>query len=415
MTLQHIRTGLAAVAIAAACLACASRARADAPSDSLDVRWSGPAPAAGDTLRRPFEYLWVVRTSLTNRRDVEALVARAESLGVRGLLVQVVGRGDAWYHSDLLPRPEAVREAGFDPLGTLLPLAHAAGLEVHAWMNCMLVWSAERPPVDPRHVIRAHPEWVSRLADGRPMTRLTARQRARLKLEGVFLAPGHPQVRTWLARVASELVTRYPVDGLQLDYIRLPSAATGFDPTTRAKFAFQSGVDVVRLDLVPRRDRARVDSLWADFQARQVVAAVAEIRDSVRRVRPDLPLSAAVLADTLTARRVNAQVWWEWLRDGLVDRAFVMCYAPVVQTVLDQMLGYAERFSAPSRIVPGIAVYNCPPSAAAAKIKAARALGYPAVALYSYDSLFERRSYWPLLSDLLRPDAPGAEVLEEAP
>jgi hypothetical protein len=85
------------------------------------------------------------------------------------------------------------------------------------------------------------------------------------------------------------------------------------------------------------------------------------------------------------------------VRDGLVDRVFVMSYAPSVQKVLDQLVGFAGTLGATDRVVPGIAVYNSPASTAAAKIKAARTLGYPLIALYSYDSLFTRPAYWSAL------------------
>jgi hypothetical protein len=98
-------------------------------------------------------YLWVTRSTLLDSAAIERMVARAGAARVRGLLVQVVGRGDAYYRSDLLPRAEALRGIGFDPLALALQRAHAAGLELHAWMNCALVWSAPRPPQDPRHVL----------------------------------------------------------------------------------------------------------------------------------------------------------------------------------------------------------------------------------------------------------------------
>src|SRR2546427_752980 len=76
--------------------------------------------------------LWVVRTALVQPASVDSMVERARRMGVRGLLVQVVGRGDAWYRSDLLPRPEALALAppDYDPLARVLDLAHAAGPEV---------------------------------------------------------------------------------------------------------------------------------------------------------------------------------------------------------------------------------------------------------------------------------------------
>jgi len=47
----------------------------------------------------------------------------------------------------------------------------------------------------------------------------------------VFLSPAHPRVREWIADNIKELVTRYPVDGVHLDYIRQPVVSIGNDPT----------------------------------------------------------------------------------------------------------------------------------------------------------------------------------------
>jgi uncharacterized lipoprotein YddW (UPF0748 family) len=382
----------------------ATSAPLPASTPIMPVTPSRPIPVAGVTATPDgapaVDYLWVLRNSLVEAADVPRVIARAKAMGVRGLLVQVVGRGDAWYRSDLLPAPEPMRGEGRDPLGELLPLAHAAGLEVHAWVNCCLVWSGSRSPRSPRHVLNAHPEWVARLSDGRSMTRLSARQIERLRLEGVFLAPGHPGVQRWLAEVVQELVARYPVDGVHLDYIRQPGVEVGYDPTTRSRFALEHGADPMHLDRQPPALRAHLDSLWEAFQEAQVTAVVRGIRDSVNVVRPGLPLSAAVVADSTTALTSRRQAWGRWLRDGLLDRAFLMCYAPPVGTVLGQMTAAIDHVGA-DRVVPGIAMYNTPLSTAATKIKAARALGFPAVALYSYDSLYERPASWERLRALL--------------
>lgn len=371
-------------ALAVAALPAAAQSAADANPDTA----------------RAVDYLWVLRGSLVRAEDVPKVIARAKAMRVRGLLVQVVGRGDAWYRSDLLPRPEPLVGADRDPLGEILPLAHAAGLEVHAWVNCCLVWSGARPPRDRRHVLNAHPEWVARLADGRSMARLTPRQLARLKVEGVFLSPAHPGVRAHLAAVVRELVQRYPVDGVHLDYIRQPQVAVGYDPTTRARFAMEAGVDPLMFARQPRAERARLDSTWLAFQQEQVTAIVRAIRDVALAERPGLSLSAAVVADTTTAFIRKRQPWARWLRDGLLDRAFLMCYAPRVQTVVAQLQDLGAQLG-PDRLVPGIAVYNTLPSTAATKIKAARALGFSRVALYSYDSLYERPGLWDRLRSYL--------------
>jgi uncharacterized lipoprotein YddW (UPF0748 family) len=355
-----------------------------------------PSGAPDDTavdVGAPVDYMWVLRNSLVRAEDVPPIIERAKRMGVRGLLVQVIGRGDAWYRSDRLPAPEPLGHSGRDPLGELLPLAHEAGLEVHAWVNCCLVWSGPKRPRDSRHVVNAHPEWVARMSNGRSMSGLTPRQAERLRVEGVFLSPAHPRVREWIADNIKELVTRYPVDGVHLDYIRNPSVSIGNDPTTRARFAMENGVDPLMFPRMPKADRVRMEAEWAAFQMAQVTAIVQEVRSALNDVRPGLPLSAAVVADTITAQNVKKQPWSRWVREGLLDRAYLMCYATETQVVLQQLTAMSEQLGT-DRLVPGIAVYNTPLSTAAAKIKAVHALGYPAVALYSYDSLYERPGRW---------------------
>jgi uncharacterized lipoprotein YddW (UPF0748 family) len=377
--------------------------------------FSTPAFARLDSVRvdataamRSVDDLWVPRGALADPASVDSVVARAARMGVRSLLVQVVGRGDAVHRSDLLPRAEFLdgierRHPGWDPLDHLLAGARREGLEVHAWMNCMLVWSAPRPPRDPRHVVRAHPEWLARMRDGRKLGVMSAEERARRGLEGVFLSPAHPGVRAWLAAVAGELCARYPIDGLHLDYIRQPTPAIGGDPTTRARFALEHGVDPLRVGHLDAAARARVGREWEAFQRAEVTAVVQAIADSARAARPGVRLSAAVIADTATAERANMQSWRRWVHDGLLDRAFLMCYAMPVQTVMNQLAAFAREFGATDRVVPGIAVYNTGPAAAALKIKGARALGFPRVAVYSYEALFGGRDTWQALNEHFAP------------
>lgn len=365
---------------------------------------SGPATESARSslpASRAIDYLWVVRGALADSVSIDSVVARARAMGVRGLLAQVVGRADAWYRSDLLPRPEALSgaRADFDPLGALIARAKPAGLEVHAWVNCLLVWSAPKPPRDRRHLLHAHPEWVAALPGGVRMTRLDERDLREIGVEGVFLTPAHPGVRAFVGAVAREIATRYPVDGIHLDYIRQPGVAIGFDPTTRARFALESGIDPERFDAVEPAARAAIDSAWAAFQREQVTAVVRAVRDSLADVRADLVLSAAVIADTITAERANAQCWRGWVRDGLVDRVFPMCYAPSVQRVMDQLAAFGRELGTTGRVVPGIAVFNTSPSTAAFKILGARTLGFPSVALYSYDVLFADPPLWASLRD----------------
>src|SRR6185312_2522615 len=82
--------------------------------------------------------------------------------GFNTLLVQVRGRGDAYFAQGLEPRPATLanQPATFDPLAQVLTEAHAAGLRVHAWVNVNLIASVNLPPTDRGHVMHRHPEWL---------------------------------------------------------------------------------------------------------------------------------------------------------------------------------------------------------------------------------------------------------------
>src|SRR3982750_915813 len=73
--------------------------------------------------------LWVLRTSLTSPASITALVQSARDHGFNTLLVQVRGRGDAYYNDSIEPRGADLQRqpASFDPLATVVAAAHTAG------------------------------------------------------------------------------------------------------------------------------------------------------------------------------------------------------------------------------------------------------------------------------------------------
>src|SRR5476649_743901 len=114
-------------------------------------------PHAQDEVRA----LWVVRTTLTSPSAIATMVTAARSGGFNTLLVQVRGRGDAYFQQGIEPRPVSLAaQPAFDPLATTIAKAHEAGLRVHAWINVNLIASATDLPAAREHVVYRHPEWL---------------------------------------------------------------------------------------------------------------------------------------------------------------------------------------------------------------------------------------------------------------
>ncbi len=119
----------------------------------------GTAAAAPVTETRA---LWVLRSSLASPESIATLIRTARDHGFNTLLVQVRGRGDAYFNGGLEPRAAELNRlpASFDPLATVLGAAHGAGLRVHAWVNVNLISSAADLPIAATHIVHRHPEWL---------------------------------------------------------------------------------------------------------------------------------------------------------------------------------------------------------------------------------------------------------------
>ena len=105
--------------------------------------------------------LWVTRATLGSPGAVTRMVAAARASGFNTLLVQVRGRGDAYYRSRFEPRAaELAAQPEFDPLAATIAQAHGAGLQVHAWVAVNLVSSAATLPSSRDHIVYRNPEWL---------------------------------------------------------------------------------------------------------------------------------------------------------------------------------------------------------------------------------------------------------------
>lgn len=362
----------------------------------------GATPAVGEV-----RGLWVVRTTLRHADSIRVMVERADRAGFNTLLVQVRGRGDAYYRSELEPRAEGlVGPRGFDPLALVIREAHARGLKVHAWVNTYLVGGLGALPASPDHIIRARPDLLGvprALAlelyslDPTDPSYVPALQdyarRNRERVEGIFAAPAHPEVKERLARVWMELIEGYDLDGLHFDYLRYPGLQ--FDYSRESLLSFRSWV-LRRLS--PRRRQelealhaddplAYVDALpgpWEEFRREQVTGLLSRVYYAAKAAKPDIVISAAVFPDADAAATDRLQDWAAWMDAGILDAVAPMAYTPDDETFQALIRGAVERVGR-RRVWAGIGVYQTTFEGTLEKIARARSEGAQGILLFSYD------------------------------
>jgi uncharacterized lipoprotein YddW (UPF0748 family) len=337
------------------------------------------------------------------------MVERAAAGGFNTLLVQVRGRGDAYYDGRVEPRASALdgTEPAFDPLAQVLEEAHARGMEVHAWVNTHLVAGLGDLPSQGAHVVRSEPHLLALPRELAPellgrdpshpdyaRTLLEWARSREGRVEGIYTSPADPRVHDRMARIWIDLVERYPVDGMHLDYIRYPSR--DFDYSAGALEAFRRWA-APRLDpgRVRELDRAAgaeptawpdaLPGLWDTFRRERVTDLVERLHGEVKARRPEVVVSAAVFADAVDAREHRFQDWPAWLEAGVVDVVAPMAYTPVDRRFREQVAVAVDAAGDSGRVWAGIGVYRTTFQGTVSKIGIAREMGAGGVVLFSYD------------------------------
>ena len=341
--------------------------------------------------------VWLDRGSIVEASDRDGLARLFDRLAAAGfntVFFETVNAGYPIYPSRLTPQnPLTVR---WDPLAAAVELAHERGMELHAW-----VWTfAAGNQVHNRllnfpenylgPMLALNPGWAAYDHLGNPIPRGQTKP---------FYDPANSEVRSFLMRLFSEIISRYEVDGLHLDYIRYPfqnpgaGRSYGYGNTARWRFMASNLVDPVELTSRPdpRADRTTQQrqrylwDRWTEFRIRQVNSFLYDVSQMVRRRRPDVTLSAAVFPKPENERLQKIQQdWGTWAREGYLDWIVLMSYAADTRRFeqLIQPWILEEDFGS-TLILPSIRLLDLPSYAALDQIQAARDLPTPGYAVFA--------------------------------
>jgi len=281
------------------------------------------AAGRGDEIRA----LWIGRATLESEDAIRRTVSEASTAGVNTLFVQAIDDGTA------IP--------GFDPIAGIISQAHKAGIQVHAWVDVARVVSPGELPFSRTHVVYEHPEWlmVPRAIAAELLAvdvhspdylgRLARWTRNNTdRVDGLYVSPVQADAAAHVADVVRDLVHRYAVDGIYFDHVAYPSP--DFDYGAKSIAAFRT---FIRGELPPA-ERQRIDAAeaidpfaypneapeqWRLFRQSQLTALIARLRSTVKEVRPDAIVSAAVTPDVDIAAGSNLQDWRTWAENRFVD------------------------------------------------------------------------------------------------
>ena len=294
------------------------------------------SPLAGATLdqsRRTRNWLWMRPKLGASPAEVQRECAAIKSAGIDAILPEVYNGRTALYGSRRFP----VRA---EWLETVIPIARAEGLEVHAWM-----WTL---PCLLDDILAKHPDWYN--VNGRGES---AADKPAYVDYYKFLDPARPEVREFVRATVEELAGVPGLTGVHLDYVRHPDAILpsglwskygivqdrvypqydyGYTEYSRRAFKAAHGVDP--LDLPD----PEANGAWLQYRLDTIVDLVNEYAVPAAHARGKV-ITAAVFPGPSRARVMVRQDWGRFALDAFLP----MLYHPFYEAGPEFVRQYTEE------------------------------------------------------------------------
>ena len=291
--------------------------------------------------------VWFDRGSMVSLGNAESLKIRLSQLaraGMTDIFVETINAGFPVYPNSIMQPVQNPLIKDWDPLATAVQEGHALGLRVHAWVWCFAVgntrhnrimgWSSEeKGPVLSLARLKTQELLMN---DGSSVPK---------GQHEYWLDPASYDAQQFLVDWYTEIVDRYAVDGLQLDYIRYPFQSTtqraGYNPLSLYNFYQATGL----------RPTPENQDLFDKWKIENVSRFVAKVNKTLKSKKPDLILSAAVFA-LPTQERLKAiqQDWETWSKRGWIDWLIPMAYTENT-VAFNQQITRMKQSLKPTRIL----------------------------------------------------------------
>lgn len=270
----------------------------------------------------PHSYAQSERSAEKQKEELRAILDRLQKANINTILLQTRIRATTIYPSQYEPWDGCLsgfpgKSPGYDALQFAIDECHKRGMEVHAWIVTIPVgkWNS----YGCRQLRKRFPRLIKRIdQDG-------------------YMDPEATQTGCYLAEMCREIVQRYDVDGIHLDYIRYPETW---------KFRIS-------------KDQARGN----------ITRIVEKIHQAVKKEKPWVKMSCSPIGKFDDLSRYWSHGWnaytkvaqdaQAWLKDGLMDELFPMMYFRG-----DQFFPFAidwKEHSYGKIIAPGLGIYFLDP------------------------------------------------------
>lgn len=188
----------------------------DTPTSQQTIATASQAQARTASAPEDMRGVWItyMELSMENesdkseaafRKKFETIAEDCQSFGFNTMVVQTRPFCDALYQSKLFPASHILsgtqgESAGYDALKIMCEICHSHKMKLHAWVNPYRVTASKTP---------------SMLSDSNPYVK--DKSLGIVTESGIILDPSNKSARKLITDGVREIVTNYPVDGIQYD------------------------------------------------------------------------------------------------------------------------------------------------------------------------------------------------------
>ena len=309
-----------------------------------------------------------------------AFVNYVYSCNMNAVIPELRLRCDAYYDSNYEPPGTGVAPSpGYDSLADLIEKAHPLGMEVHAWVVTFRIWTTDTgaPHTTPEHIWWTHGPGNTNPAEDWCMRSDTGAW----SYGGISnLDPGHPAVEDYLITVFMDMISRYDLDGINLDYIRYPATSWGYNPVSVARFNAEYGTT---------GNPSASNVTWQNWRRDQVSNLVKRLYLEIKTIKPWVKLNIDGWNSASTGNSSYFQDWDKWMTNHWLDFTHPMAYTSSNSTYngwLDTYLGNQHG----RHVYPLVDASNSITGNVLPQIDNIRAHGFQGLGLYAYNTIPNR-------------------------
>ncbi|MFA6988477.1 MAG: family 10 glycosylhydrolase [Candidatus Gastranaerophilaceae bacterium] len=308
--------------------------------------------------KNEFKGIWV-RPTEKNEIEISRTLDEIKSTGIDNVFLETYYQGYTIYPSAVLAKygvkVQKDEFKGFDPLKIWIEQAHKKNMKIHVWFQTFYAGNDDLSK-NKDHILSKKPEWanVQRKNIDKNIPCYSVAEH-----NGYFLDPANPDVQNYLYKLINEIVSKYNIDGINIDYIRYPvSLAPNFSNyqestwgySNYARNEFKSVYNVDPACLTPK------DPLWIEwnrYKELKINNFVYKLKN-IKKLKKNIMVSAVIFPNETESSVLKSQNWKVWPQFDSIDALTPLIMASDTDFTRESLREIKTFTNGKVKVYPGI-------------------------------------------------------------